>query len=171
VVNVIDNGVADVWMVPTGAADKPRALLTGAFVERDARLSRDGRLVAYVSDATGSPEISVQTIDGPEQREVVSAGGGSQPAWSRNASELFFVDPKGLLSRTAVGRAANGRPVLGRAEPLSIPPLGTGHYGTQYDLSPDGRRIYFLDRRVDEAPRDIGIVLGWRALVGEPRQR
>jgi hypothetical protein len=31
-------------------------------------------------------------------------------------------------------------------------------------VSPDGR-IYFFDRRRDPAPTEVGIVLGWRALL------
>jgi hypothetical protein len=48
---------------------------------------------------------------------------------------------------------------------VNAPPLGTGHYGTQYDLSPDGQRLYFLDRQPGNPPREIGVVLGWRALL------
>lgn len=51
----------DVWMLPTATADAPRALLTGSFVERDARFSHDGHLIAYVSYESGGPEIYVRT--------------------------------------------------------------------------------------------------------------
>jgi len=165
IVHAIAGPSSDVWMLPTredGSTARP--LLAEAFVERDARVSSDGRLVAYVSEETGSPEISVQTIDGLKQREVVSAGGGSQPVWSRDGRELYFVDPAGLLRRTPVSRTPSGRPVLGPSTRLNVPALGTGHFGTQYDVSVDGR-LYFLDRRIDDPPRDVGIVTGWRALV------
>jgi hypothetical protein len=48
---------------------------------------------------------------------------------------------------------------------LHVPLIGTGHYGTQYDLSPDGQRIYFLDRRQADPPHEIGLLLGWRKLL------
>jgi zinc protease len=47
----------------------------------------------------------------------------------------------------------------------NVPPIGSGHFSTQYDVSPDGRRIYFFDRRREPAPTEVGIVLGWRALL------
>jgi hypothetical protein len=143
----------------------PRPLLTEPFVERDARLSPDGHFMAYVSEEVGRPEISVRTVDGAPRREVVSVGGGTQPVWSRHGAELLFVDPEGSLRSAAVRRTADGRPVVGSVTRVSIPLIGAGHYGTQYDLSPDGRRVYFLDRQPGEAPREIGVVLGWRELI------
>ena len=167
VVNALDGKRAsDVWMLPTTPSGRPRDLLTGSFVERDARLSPDGRLVAYVSEETGRPEISIRVIDGgPRRREVVSAGGGSQPVWTPDGRELLFVDPEGVLRAVLVRRAPDGRPLLADSARLAVPPLGTGHYSTQYNVSPDGRALYFLDRRPGDPPRDVGIVLGWRALI------
>jgi Tol biopolymer transport system component len=156
---------SDVWMLPTGTVEPPHPLLAESFVERDARFSPDARLVAYVSEQIGHPEIAVQTVGGTPRREAVSVAGGTQPVWNRDGRELFFVDPGGLLQRVAVRLTADGRPVVGSATRVNVPPIGAGHYGTQYDLSPDGRRIYFLDRDPGAAPREIGIVLGWRELL------
>ncbi len=147
------------------AGDMPRPLLAEPFVERDARLSPDGTLVAYVSEEVGRPEISVRTVDGTPRREGISVGGGTQPVWSRDGAELLFVDPDGSLHSARVRRTADGRPVVGSVVRVNVPLIGTGHYGTQYDLSPDGRRVYFLDRQLVEPPREIGLVLGWRELV------
>jgi len=54
-----------------------------------------------------------------------------------------------------------GTPVV-----LNVPAIGFGHFGTQYDVSPDGQRIYFLDRTREPAPREISFVMGWQALLG-----
>lgn len=62
----------DVWMLPVEGNGSTRPLLVQPFPEHDARFSPDGRLVAYVSDETGRPEVSVQTIDSPRRREVIS---------------------------------------------------------------------------------------------------
>jgi WD40-like Beta Propeller Repeat len=155
----------DVWMLPTTTGGTPRSLLAGSFVERDARFSPDGDLIAYVSYESGNPEISVRTVEGTPQREVVSVSGGTQPVWRRDGAELLFVDLDGLLSSVAVHRSGKGRPVVGNPTRVNILPIGAGHTATQYDLSPDGRRVYFLDRRPAEPPREIGIVLGWRGLL------
>jgi WD40-like Beta Propeller Repeat len=166
-VTMMDAGRAsgDVWMLPTATAGTPRSLLTGSFVERDARFSPDGDLIAYVSYESGGPEISVRTVEGTPQREGVSVGGGTQPVWRRDGAELLFVDLDGLLRSVAVHRTGDGRPIVGNATRVNVLPIGAEHTATQYDLSPDGRRVYFLDRRPAEAPREIGIVLEWHALL------
>jgi eukaryotic-like serine/threonine-protein kinase len=167
--NVQGSAGADVWMLSTVGGGTPRPLLAESFVERDARLSPDGHLVAYVSEESGHPEIAVQTVDGPAARDVLSAGGGDQPVWSRSGNELFFVDPQGSLRSVTVSRALDGRPVFGRTVPLAVPSIGSGHFGTQYDISPDGRTVYFFDRQIDSPPSEISIVLGWSALLKSRR--
>jgi Tol biopolymer transport system component len=72
----------DVWLIATTPAGTSRPLLSQTLVERDARISPDGRWVAYVSEETGRPEVSVRRIGGPASREVISAGGGDQPVCS-----------------------------------------------------------------------------------------
>jgi serine/threonine protein kinase len=158
-------GPRDVWMLSTAGGEPSRPLLAESFVERDARFSPDGRFVAYVSEETGRPEVSIQRIDGHSAREVISVGGGDQPVWRRDGRELFFVDPKGMLRAVSVERGPGGRPVAGTPALLGVPPIGFGHSGTQYDVSLDGQRIYLFDRRSDPAPSEIGVVLGWRALL------
>jgi hypothetical protein len=78
---------------------------------------------------------------------------------------LFFVDPQGMLRSVSVRRGPDGRPVFGKPLLLDVPRIGFGHFSTQYDVSPDGRRIYFFDRRLDPPPSEIGLVLGWSALA------
>jgi eukaryotic-like serine/threonine-protein kinase len=163
--NVYGSAGADVWTLSIASDGTSRPLLAESYVERDARLSPDPRLLAYVSEQTGRPEVSVHTVDGPLARDVLSVGGGDQPVWSRDGRELFFVDPQGSLRSVTVSRAPDGRPVFGRVVQLDVPRIGSGHWGTQYDVSPDGRRIHFLDRHIDAAPSEISIVLGWRALL------
>jgi serine/threonine protein kinase len=163
--NVYGSAGVDVWRLSIGSDATSGPLLAESYVERDGRLSPDARLVAYVSEQTGRPEVSVHTVDGPLARDVLSVGGGDQPVWSRDGRELFFVDPEGSLRSVTVSRAPDGRPVFGRAVQLDVPRIGSGHWGTQYDVSPDGRRIHFLDRHIDAPPSQISIVLGWRALL------
>ena len=71
----------------------------------------------------------------------------------------------GPLRRRPVLRQSNGDVTLGAAELLPVPLIGSGHFGTQYDVSPDGRRIYFLDRTPAPGPSDMNLLVGWRALL------
>jgi hypothetical protein len=147
------------------ASRRWRRELTERFIERDARFSPDGRWIADVSEETGTPEVSVQTIAEPRRRDVISVGGGSQPVWGRDGKELFFVDLQGNLRSARVERAADGRLVFGHPVAINVPPIGTGHFGTQYNVSADGQRIYFLDRRIEPAPVEFGVFVGRRSLL------
>jgi hypothetical protein len=97
---------------------------------------------------------------------VISGGGGDQPVWRRDGAELFFVDPQGRLRSVAVRTGNDSNLTFGVPVELKVPPIGSGHWGTQYDVSPDGRRVYFLDRTREPAPREIAVVMGWRTLLG-----
>ena len=54
---------------------------------------------------------------------------------------------------------------LGVANALSVPLIGSGHWGTQYDVSRDGQIVYFIDRTPAPRPSAIDVVIGWRALL------
>jgi Tol biopolymer transport system component len=164
-VNVLSGRQADVWIVPTEGGATAEPLLAEAFTERDARMSRDGRWVAYVSEESGRPEVSVRSIAGPPKRLPVSGEGGDQPVWRSDGAELFFVDLQGHLRSVSVRWSGDGLPTFGLPSKLNVPPIGSGHWGTPYDVSPDGSRIYFLRRNDDPPPREIHVVIGWRALL------
>jgi eukaryotic-like serine/threonine-protein kinase len=159
------NAGGDVWMVSveTGTASIP--LLAEGFVERDARFTPDGRWVAYVSEESGRPEVSVRSLSGAPNRLVVSSGGGDQPVWRRDGRELFFVGSDGRLRSAAVRATGVSDLVVGVPKPLNVPPLAERHWGTVYDVSPDGTRVFLP--RPDSGPvsREVGIVLNWLDLL------
>jgi dipeptidyl aminopeptidase/acylaminoacyl peptidase len=160
----LDRG-GDVWAVSTDPKGSAQPLLAEAFTERDARLSPDGRWIAYVSEESGRPDVSVRRLSGPALRIVISGSGGEQPVWRRDGRELFFVDPQGRLRAVAVSPGAGANLTFGVPVELKVPLIPILPQGTQYDVSPDGRRVYFLDRTREPAPREIAVVLGWRALL------
>ena len=162
---VLTVGGADVWMMPVRSEGQAQPLLTESFAERDARISPDGRWLAYVSDETGRPEVSVRSLTGPPRRFVVSSDGADQPVWRRDGAELFFAGPEGRLFAISVRSSPNGGLWFGAATKLNVPPLGERHGGTIYDVSLDGRRVYFPHQTDLRPPREFGIVLGWRALI------
>ncbi|HXW10908.1 MAG TPA: hypothetical protein VD737_09840, partial [Steroidobacteraceae bacterium] len=142
-----------------------RPLFTAEYGERDARFSHDGRWVAYVSHEAGRPEVWVRTISGKPRRIVVSGEGGTQPVWSRDGRLLYFVGLQGQLRSVAVHWGENGNPSFDLPRQPDLPPIGFGHWGTQYDVSPDDSRIYFVRPNDDPAPQEIQVVLGWRELL------
>jgi serine/threonine protein kinase len=155
----------DVWSVPLKTGDVPEAILSGTFPKYDGRISPDGQWLAYVSEETGRAEVSVRAISGSPRRLMVSNNGGSQPVWRHDGHELLYVDREGRLRGRSVGHQADGALTLGAAVSLSVPLIGSGHGGTQYDLSPDGQRLYFIDQTPARRPSEIAVAIGWRALL------
>ena len=162
---VFASGAADVWSVPVEASGTARAILSEPFPEYDARLSPDGQWLVYVSEETGRPVVSVRAMSGPPSRLVVSSDGGSQPVWRRDGREILYVDLDGRLRGRSVQRQPGGELTLGVANVLKVPLIGSGHWGTQYDVSRDGQIVYFIDRTPAPRPGDVGVVIGWRALL------
>jgi dipeptidyl aminopeptidase/acylaminoacyl peptidase len=158
-------GPGDVWRVPLDSGGSAEVILSGPSAEYDARISPNGEWLAYVSDETGRPEVFVRAMSGTPKRLVVSGNGGSQPVWRRDGGELLYVDVGGRLHGRSVSRQPLGELTLGPAVSLSVPLIGSGHWGTQFDVSPDGQSVYFVDRTPAPRPRDISVVVGWRAFL------
>src|SRR6185295_14141564 len=92
----------DVWAIPLMGDRKPWALLQTPFNESDARLSPDGRWVAYVSNESGVDQVYVRSFPKPEGKWQASVNGGSHPQWRRDGRELIFVAPDGTLTSVGV---------------------------------------------------------------------
>jgi serine/threonine protein kinase/Tol biopolymer transport system component len=155
----------DVWKVPVDGAGSAEAILSEPFPEYDARLSPDGQWLAYVSEEAGRPEVSVRAMSGAPRRLVVSSGGGSQPVWRRDGRELLYVDLGGRLVGRSVQPSQTRTLTLGVATSLRMPLIGSGHWGTQYDVSPDGQQVYFIDHTPPRRPISINVLIGWRSLL------
>jgi hypothetical protein len=109
--------------------------------------------------------VSVRSLTGPAHRYVVSKGGGDQPVWRRDGAELFFAVAEGRLASVAVRPDGRGGLAFGPATGLGVPPLGERHWGTTFDVSNDGRRVFFSAAPTARPPRALGVVMGWSGLL------
>jgi eukaryotic-like serine/threonine-protein kinase len=164
VVQIARDRQFDVWLVAASGTGQGRPLLTAPYTERDASLSPDGRLVAYVSEETGRPEVSVRSIGETPRRVVISPRGGSQPVWTRDGRTLAYVNPDGDLQMVTVRRQPDGTLITGRPTRPRVPSIGAGHFFTQYDVARDGR-VFFVESESGASPTEIGLILGWRHLL------
>ena len=68
-----------------------QTLIESEFVHRGAQISPDGRWLAYSSNESGQAEIYVRPFPAVDDgRFPVSTGGGINPRWSPDGSELFY---------------------------------------------------------------------------------
>ncbi|HKV98430.1 MAG TPA: protein kinase, partial [Vicinamibacterales bacterium] len=157
----------DVWQVPVDKTRPATKLIASTYRKYDARLSPDGKAVAFIEDRGDGPQVWVQAFVKGDPRAVASVKGGTQPVWRHDekASEVFYVDLEGYLKARAVSYDASGAPLLGPDTLVNVPRIGAGHWGTQYDITPDGKRIYYLDFGLPEKPKEMAVILGWRQLM------
>ena len=142
---VVDpNTQRDLWAVRTDAPDKPVLLLRTPANEALPRISPDGSLMAYQSDASGRWEVYVQRFPDGDGRWQVSASGGQTPRWNPRGGELFFVSGDSL----AVAKVTTKPEVRVDAPRILFSEQSVGtrlslprHMESFYDVGPDGERF------------------------------
>jgi Tol biopolymer transport system component/DNA-binding winged helix-turn-helix (wHTH) protein len=127
--------------------------------ESSAKLSPDGRHVAYVSDESGRDELYVREFVPRGRKWPVSANGASQIRWSRDGRELFYSEAGTLI---AVPVSFAGGFSAGTPKRLFSHPAFTDQSNPHYDVSPDGQQI-ILPERVGEQERVIHVLQNWLA--------
>jgi serine/threonine-protein kinase len=133
-----------IWALPVPGG-KPRPLFeTTAANLSEARVSPDGRWVAYTSDETGESQVYVRALPGPGGKTPISIGGGQEARWSRDGRELFYRDPgKNQLVAVEVQTS----PALRAGQPKALFELST----SAWDVAPDGQRFLVVKPQEAEA--------------------
>ena len=129
-----------------------------------ARLSPDGRWVAFVSNTSGVFEVYVQPFPGPGRRLQVSTKGGDPPQWRSDGAELFYLALDGKLTATSIKPAADRQSIdVGPPLPLFVAQVGgvVIRVASNYAPSVDGQR--FLVNRLlrDAGGTPLRVVLNW----------
>jgi Tol biopolymer transport system component len=133
----------DVHVLTLTGERRSMPLLATMFTERNGVVSQDGRWLAYESNESGRAEVYVRPFPGVEGgRWQVSSGGGTQPLWSPDGRELYFVDSEGRIvaasMRPGPGFVADSPKILINGPIVRNP---EGFFARMYDVSPDGRRF------------------------------
>jgi Tol biopolymer transport system component len=155
---------AGLWTLPLFGERTPQPFLKSMSAAH-ARISPDSRWAAYTSDASGRPEVYVESFPAPNGARQISIDGGTQPRWRRDGKELFFVAADGKLMAVSIRGDAGLE--IGAPAALFDARIGTpsGSLGAiarqQYDVSADGQR--FLINRTSSEPSPITVVLNWTA--------
>jgi Tol biopolymer transport system component len=146
-------------------------IIDSPFTDWVAAISPDERLVAYVSDETGSSEVYVRSLASGSRVRVSQAGGG-QPRWRRDGRELFFVAPDNTLMSAAVGSGGGVQVSAPTALFTACVPSALG--GTwspfmyRYDVSADGSRSVWLCPAAPEAAAAF-VTVNWDRAVQDTR--
>jgi Tol biopolymer transport system component len=149
------DGRCEIWALPLEGEHKPSLV---APQGTNGRLSPDGRWLAYRSLESGQTEVYVMPFGGGQGKWQVSANGGTQPQWSRDGKELYYMGTTYNLFVVPVANAG-GSLQFGAAQKLvstwSAPQVF-------YDVSPDGKKI-LLDRVAQQVSQSVTVVTNFTA--------
>ena len=145
-----------IWSLPLEGERKPSLI-----VERGAagKFSPDGHWLAYTSGESGTIQVYVVPFGGGQGKWQVSANGGTQPKWSNDGKELYYMDPTfNLLGGSGKGmRAAHCNSAQLRRS-STVGPLRRSFY----DVSPDGKK-FLLDRVEQAGQPSVTVVTNFTA--------
>jgi Tol biopolymer transport system component len=152
----------DIWVLPLEGDRKPRPFIRTQFDEFHPALSPDGRWLAYASDHSGQEEVYVRPYPGPGAPRLVSSGGGQEPLWSPDGSELYYRDAGG---DNVMAASFESEPTLRLGKPTLLfqgEHMGATRWGRNYDIAPDGRRFLMLQEGEGQpAATQFVVVLNW----------
>jgi serine/threonine-protein kinase len=124
----------------------PRPYAATSADETAARVSPDGRWVAYTSDESGRSEVYLDSYPRPGRRVTVSANGGAHPVWRGDGRELYYWNDGRLVAVGLDAVQGEGPPRVGAQIVLFRASYYIGP-NTMYDVSPDGERFVIIQSR------------------------
>jgi eukaryotic-like serine/threonine-protein kinase len=146
----------DLWIVPIDGDRKPRPLIQTGADEGAARLSPDGRWLAYTSNESGTTEVYVQSFPPSGAKSLISREGGAEPRWRPDGRELYYLAPDRSLMAVEVKPGAAFEP--GTPAPLfRLPAFNLGE--TNYAVLRDGR--FLVNTRILQTGTNITVVTDW----------
>jgi eukaryotic-like serine/threonine-protein kinase len=154
----------DIWLLPMHGDRQPRRFFVTPFNEIQARVSPDGRWIAYASDESGRFEVYVQSFPVAGNKRGVSVVGGAQPQWRRDGRELYYLSVTHGIMAVPLNLAGNH---IGSPEPLFQAPVwgDLSTYRSQYLSSADGQR-FLVDAIHERNSRDpITVIVNWPKLL------
>jgi Tol biopolymer transport system component/DNA-binding winged helix-turn-helix (wHTH) protein len=146
----------DVWILPMKDR-KPFPLFQTPFNEDTPRFSPDVRWIAYVSDETGRNEVYVTSFPRLGGKWQISTNGGSDPRWSRDGRELFYIAADSRLMSVRL-KTGPSRFEWSAPQSLFSMPLP----GTAYDVAPAGDRFLVSMPTGDAKLNELTVILNWR---------
>ena len=118
-----------------------------------------GTRLAYTSNASGRPEVSVQPFpDAGGRQWPISTNGGFGPRWSSDASELFYITTAQRLAVAGIEERGEAIAVVSRNELFSVAEYDFNFRNVNFGVAPDAR--FVMIRRLG-AVQDLVRVQNW----------
>ena len=129
---------SEIWTYDMETA-KAAPLLSKQWFE-DARLSPDGKWLAFISGESGNEEVYIQSFPEPTGRWMVSSDSGpgkaNNPVWSNDGRELFYLRGSAIVVVPVTGDSS-----LSFGQPKSLFSVSFTTANANFAVSNDGQRI------------------------------
>jgi eukaryotic-like serine/threonine-protein kinase len=154
---------SDVYVLRMDGDPKPEAYLNLPYLEDMARVSPNGKWIAYRSTESGNSEVYVQTFKpgetDPRRKWRISTDGGLEPQWRSDSKELYYLRGSTLM---AVDIKSDGDELIaGLPKPL-FDKLLPGPTRNRYLVSKDGQRILMITPPDDHRKSNIHVLVNWQ---------
>jgi Tol biopolymer transport system component len=151
----------DIVIASLDSVSVMRSFAATAADEETPRLSPDGRFLAYASDETGGYEVYVRPVSGQGGRVQISAGGGSEPVWTRDGRGLYYRGPERMMFATLT----TSLPLdVAKRDTLFVDTYRKEFKAVQYDVFPSGRELLMMKLDSQSGGRPT-IVINWPELL------
>jgi eukaryotic-like serine/threonine-protein kinase len=152
----------DIVSIPVGGQGKPTPIVDTPFIDglSGASLSPDGRWLAYTSNATGTMEVWIRPYPGPGKAERISPDSGTDPLWSKDGRELFYISRERMMA-VRVNAGAS----LEFSTPVALFDNQYWHrpaVASAYDVTSDGRFLMMKQANTTTGSLPINVVLNWK---------
>jgi eukaryotic-like serine/threonine-protein kinase len=155
-------GSQRIWILPMFGDRKPFPLFPDAtYDHNDARVSPDGKWIAYWSAESGPGEIYITSFPKGVGKWQVGSGAVVPAAlWRGDGKELYFVTLEGSLTAASIRESAGSITVEG-VHRLSRSPFLAGLTHTVYDVDPrDGQR-FIGSTAPDTSSLPLNVITNW----------
>jgi eukaryotic-like serine/threonine-protein kinase len=165
-VAVYDTGglgaTSDLFIVPLAGVRQPRILTVAPGFQHMAKVSPDGRLIAYVSTESGRYEVIVQTFPDQTGRWQITTDGGRDPVWRGDGREIFFTTEGAVMAVEVHMRSSSSLEWSTPRRLFTVNNLQQGPH--RLTVSPDVERFIALTG-VASAPQRLSTLLNWTPMV------
>jgi len=144
----------------------PYPFLESEHNARFASFSPDGRFVAFSWNPSAEDEVYVRPFDRARTRQWrVTAGGGTQPRWSKDGKQIYFLGAGKKLMSVAVKTQGDEFVAGTPAEIMPLPRLPYTFSGYLYDVAPRGDHVVFIRVNADLGNPPLRVILNWEGLL------